>query len=391
MTAVVVVIAVVLGTAVALAVRRLAKAQVDLAEQRTRAEHLKDSLEAARGEAERERAARLGAEKFAQDLQRLRSDVEKAREKSEESSRLSEEARKAAEREGGKATEAVQRLVSRYTRPKGRGQLSEAWLAGIFEGVGLREGINFERERRVAIEKPNGEPAIGVIDYYLRLPGGSGIALDAKYPFARAEDLVSDNDVLRKKARDDLRSSLRAHIKGLAERRYQDATDYQVDAVFLVLPSWEDHALARSVASDLWEYAQQVRVSIVPADGVYEIAEAVALVHRLADTTGKIARLHDPVAVGRMFDTSLAVLDSLVRAVESHNAHGNHLGAIVKAFAASGKFRRDVLDVLGDAANRAAPGKQAAEIQELSVERARKHRRHLAGKAEDAASGDASA
>lgn len=386
----VIVIAVVLVVAVALTLRRVSKLQVVLAEQTTRAESLKESLDTARGDVERERAARLGAEKVVQGLQELRSDVQEARKKSEESSRQAEEARKAAEREGGKATEAVQRLVSRYTRPKGRGQLSETWLAGILEGVGLREGVNFDRERRVAIEKPSGESAIGVIDYYLRLPGGSGIALDAKYPFARAEELVSDNDVLRKKARDDLRSSLRAHIKSLADRRYQDAKDCQVDAVFLVLPSWEDHALARGVAPGLWEYAQQVRVSIVPADGVFEIAEAVGLVHRLADTTGKIAGLHDPIAVGRMFDTSLAVLDALIRAVESHNTHGSHLESVAKAFAANGKFRHDVLDVLGDAANRADRGPEAAEIKELPVDRARANRRHLANKAEEA-SGEASA
>ncbi len=386
----VILIAAVLVVAVALALRRVSNLQVVLAEQTTRAESLKESLDTARGEVERERSARLGAEKVVEGLQELRSDVQEARKKSEESSRQAEEARKAAEREGGKATEAVQRLVSRYTRPKGRGQLSETWLAGILEGVGLREGVNFDRERRVAIEKPSGESAIGVIDYYLRLPGGSGIALDAKYPFARAEELVSDNDVLRKKARDDLRSSLRAHIKSLADRRYQDAKDCQVDAVFLVLPSWEDHALARGVAPDLWEYAQQVRVSIVPADGVFEIAEAVGFVHRLADTTGKIAGLHDPIAVGRMFDTSLAVLDALIRAVESHNTHGSHLESVVKAFAANGKFRHDVLDVLGDAANRADRGQEAAEIKELPVDRARANRRHLANKAEEA-SGEASA
>ena len=380
----VIAIAIVMAAAVVFAFRRIARLQVTVAEQTTRAQSLEESLGTARGEAERERSARLGAEKVVEELRELRSDVEEARKKSEESTRQSEEARKAAEREGGKATEAVQRLVSRYTRPKGRGQLSETWLAGILEGVGLREGVNFDRERRVAIEKPSGESAIGVIDYYLRLPGGSGIALDAKYPFARAEELVSENDVLRKKARDDLRSSLRAHIKGLAERRYQDAKDCQVDAVFLVLPSWEDHALARSVAPDLWEYARQVRISIVPADGVFEIAEAIGFVHRLADTTGKIAQLHDPTVVGRMFDTSLAVLDCLIRAVESHNAHGNHLEAVAKSFAANGKFRHDVLDVLGDGANRADRGREAAEIKELPVDRLNKHRRHLADKASEA-------
>jgi len=364
--------------------------QVTLAEQRTRAEGLQESLSRARGEADRERDARLGAEKVVQELQELRSGVEKAREQSEETHRHSEEARKAIEEESGKATKAIEGLVARYTRPKGRGQLSEQWLATIFEGFGLREGVNYDREHRVAIEKPNGETSIGVIDYYLRLPGGSGLALDAKYPFARGEELVSSNDVLRKKARDDLRSSLRAHIKGLAERRYQDARDCQVDAVFLVLPSWEDYAVARGVAPDLWEYARQQRVSIVPADGVFEIAEAVALVHRLADTTGKIARLHDPVIVNQMFDTSLTLLDAVIRAVESHNTHGNHIAELVRAFASNGKFRHDVLDVLGDAANRAEPRPRAAEIKELPLDRARKRRDQLAEKAGELA-GESSA
>ena len=397
MVAIVVVLAVAFIVAVLFAVRRVSKLQgtlneqqVTLAEQRTRADGLQESLEGAQGEAKREREARMGAEKVVQELQELRSDVEKAREQSEETHRHSKEARKAIAEESGKATKAVEGLVARYTRPKGRGQLSEQWLATIFEGYGLREGVNYDREHRVAIEKPNGDTSIGVIDYYLRLPGGSGLALDAKYPFARGEELVSDNDVLRKKARDDLRSSLRAHIKGLAERRYQDARDCQVDAVFLVLPSWEDYAIARGVAPDLWEYARQQRVSIVPADGVFEIAESVALVHRLADTTGKIAHLHDPVVVNRMFDTSLTLLDAVIRTVESHNAHGNHIGELIRAFAPNGKFRHDVLDVLGDGANRAESGRGVAEIKELPVDRARKRRDQLAEKFTEAA-GEASA
>lgn len=374
----------------ALAWRRVSTLQVDLAQEATRAESLEESLAAARVETDRERAERLEAEKAMKDLQELRSDIVEARKQSEETQREAVEARKSVEEGTDKSREMLDRLLSRYTRPKGRGQLSEQWIAGILEGFGLREGVNYEREHRVAIEKPNGETSIGVIDYYLRLPGASGIALDAKYPFVRAEDLVSDNDIVRKKAHDTLRSSLRAHIKGLAERRYQDAKDCRVNAVFLVLPSWEDHALARRVAPDLWEYAQQLRVSIVPADGVFEIAEAVGLVHRLADTAGKISRLHDPVAVGKMFDASLAMLDGLIRAVESHNAHGNHLGSVVKSLAANGKFRRDVLDVLADAANRPGDDRQLGEVRELPVDRAVRHRKHLAEKAEGL-SGEASA
>ena len=319
MLVVLVVAAVGLALAALLAWRRVSTLQVDLAQQATRAESLEESLAAARGETQRERAERLEAEKTMKELEELRSDVVEARKQSEETQREAAEARKSVEEGTDKSREMLDRLIARYTRPKGRGQLSEQWIAGILEGFGLREGVNYEREHRVAIEKPDGETSIGVIDYYLRLPGGSGIALDAKYPFVRAEDLVSDNDIVRKKAHDTLRSSLRAHIKGLAERRYQDAKDCHVDGVFLVLPSWEDHALARSVAPDLWKYARQMRVSIVPADGVFEIAEAVGLVHRLADTAGKISHLHDPVAVGKMFDASLVMLDGLIRALESHN------------------------------------------------------------------------
>lgn len=110
------------------------------------------------------------------------------------------------------------KLAGALSKAQSRGQLGEAQLEMILESSGLQEGIHFERqEHRVSdgeISKP---------DVTIKMPGGTEIFVDSKFPFDRfwdgigAEDQSERAQLMAAHAKD-----LLHHISALAKRGYQE-------------------------------------------------------------------------------------------------------------------------------------------------------------------------
>ena len=110
------------------------------------------------------------------------------------------------------------KLAGALSKAQSRGQLGEAQLEMILESSGLQEGIHFERqEHRVSdgeISKP---------DVTIKMPGGTEIFVDSKFPFDRfwdgigAEDQSERAQLMAAHAKD-----LLHHIGALAKRGYQE-------------------------------------------------------------------------------------------------------------------------------------------------------------------------
>jgi DNA recombination protein RmuC len=111
------------------------------------------------------------------------------------------------------------KLAGALSKAQSRGQLGEAQLEMILESSGLQEGIHFERqEHRVSdgeISKP---------DITIKMPGGTEIFVDSKFPFDRfwdgigAEDSSERAALMAAHAKD-----LLNHINSLAKRGYQNS------------------------------------------------------------------------------------------------------------------------------------------------------------------------
>lgn len=109
------------------------------------------------------------------------------------------------------------KLAGALSKAQSRGQLGEAQLEMILESSGLSEGIHFERqEHRVAdgeISKP---------DITIKMPGGTEIFVDSKFPFDRfwdgigAEESGERANLMASHAKD-----LLHHINALAKRGYE--------------------------------------------------------------------------------------------------------------------------------------------------------------------------
>lgn len=276
-----------------------------------------------------------------------------------------------------RVVERVDGLVGRWANPKQRGQLSEEWLVAALRQMGLRDSVHFETQKRVEIDAARGQKQ-GVIDVYLMLPNSQGVALDAKFPWVRllGEVLDDGGEEAREFALRKLRDSLRSHIKDVGAREYRGTRDVSVRHVLVVVPDWQTLELVRGADPKIVEYAAEHGVGLLPADGLYEMANALAEVHREEGWGEKIGELFTPQHADRMFAACIDLLGRLETVVKRHKSLGDSLTEAVGAFGPNGLIGRDVLDPAARAAGRVPPELEA-EIRELDPGKAEKHAARL--------------
>lgn len=283
-----------------------------------------------------------------------------------------------------RVVERVDGLVGRWANPKQRGQLSEEWLVAALRQMGLRDSVHFEVQKRVDIDAARGEKE-GVIDVYLLLPNSQGVALDAKFPWVRllGEILDHGGEEAREFAIRKLRDSLRSHIKDVGGREYRGAQDVSVRHVLVVVPDWQTLELVRGADPKISEYAAEHGVGLLPADGLFEMANALAEVHREEGWGEKIGELFTPQHADRMFAACIDLLGRMEGVVKKHKSLGDSLDGVIAAFGPNGLIGRDVLDPAARAADKVLPELEA-EIHALDAEKAKRHADRLNEKRPDA-------
>lgn len=276
-----------------------------------------------------------------------------------------------------RVVERVDGLVGRWANPKQRGQLSEEWLVAALRQMGLRDSVHFETQKRVEIDGVRGQKD-GVIDVYLVLPNSQGVALDAKFPWVRmlGEVLEEGGDDAREFALRKLRDSLRSHVKDVGGREYRSTRDTSVRHVLVVVPDWQTLELVRSADPKIVEYASEHGVGLLPADGLFEMASALAEVHREEGWGERIGELFTPQHADRMFAACIDLLERMETVAKRHNSLGDSISSVFKAFGPNGLVGRDVLDPASKAAEKIPPELEA-EVRELDPEKAEKHAARL--------------
>jgi DNA anti-recombination protein RmuC len=283
-----------------------------------------------------------------------------------------------------RVVERVDGLVGRWANPKQRGQLSEEWLVAALRQMGLRDSVHFETQKRVHIDGARGQKE-GVIDIYLLLPNSQGVALDAKFPWVRllSEVLEDGGEDAREFALRKLRDSLRSHIKDVGGREYRGTRDVSVRHVLVVVPDWQTLELVRGADPKIVEYAAEHGVGLLPADGLYEMANALAEVHREEGWGERIGELFTPQHADRMFAACLDLLDRMGTVVKRYNSLGESLHNATAAFGPNGLIGRDVLEPAARASEKVPPELEA-EIRELDPAKIAKHAERIEAKRPDA-------
>jgi RmuC family len=283
-----------------------------------------------------------------------------------------------AELKGGvtRGNQRIDGLISRWSNPKQRSQLGEAWLIGALRRMGLHEGVHFEIQKRVKIVGARGTRD-GVIDILLRLPNANGLVLDSKFPWGSHLPSVLDGDEhARDHAVAKLREALRNHVKDIARREYHRAHGIDIRHVLVVVPDWQTLQLVKDVDPQITEFAAELRVGLFPADGLFEVAAALGGLHREEGWAEKIGELFSPADADRMYEACKDVLGRVECIVKRHNSTGEAIGDLTAAFGPNGLIGRDILRPAAQVAEKVEIEVEG-EIRGLDPEKAARHRERL--------------
>jgi hypothetical protein len=272
--------------------------------------------------------------------------------------------------------ERIDALVGRWSNPKQRSQLGEAWLIGALRRMGLRDGVHFEVQKRVKIVGARGVRD-GVVDILLWLPNANGLALDSKFPWAgHLASVLDGQDEARDFALRKLRDALRNHIKDIARREYHRAEGVDIRHVLVVVPDWQTLELVKGVDPQIAEFAAEHRIGLFPADGLYEIAAVLGELHREEGWGEKVRELFSPADADRMYAACKDVLNRVECVVKRHNSTGDAIGDLAAAFGPNGLVGRDVLSPAARIAEKVDVDVEG-EVKELDPEKAARHRDRL--------------
>lgn len=321
---------------------------------------------------------------FGEALKQVESTFEKHKEREDARDKEVDRLLASVAQSSGQVVQRVDALVGRWANPKQRGQLSEEWLVAALRQMNLRDDVHFEVQKHVEIEAARG-PRNGVIDVFLLLPNSQGVALDAKFPWVRllGEVVDEEGEERREFALRKLRDALRTHIRDIGGREYKGARNLSVRHVLVVVPDWQTLEMVRKADPKIAEFAAEHGVGLLPADGLYEMANALAEVHREEGWGEKIGELFTPQHADRMFAACVDLLGRVESVVGQHKRLGDSLAQVIAAFAPNGVMGRDVLEPAVRAAEKVTPEIEA-EIHELEAGKARKHADRLEDKRPDA-------
>lgn len=157
---------------------------------------------------------------------------------------------------------------------KAQGTWGERILEQVLEASGLRKGHEYEvQESHTRADGSRAQP-----DVVVHLPEDRHLIVDAKVSLkAYEEHANAETDHQRDAALKRHLDSVRAHIKGLSEKNYQQLYGLQsLDFVLMFIPLEPAFMLAISHDSDLWQEAWKKNVLLVSPSTLLFVVRTVA-------------------------------------------------------------------------------------------------------------------
>lgn len=157
---------------------------------------------------------------------------------------------------------------------KAQGNWGELILERVLEASGLRKGHEYDvQESHTRADGSRAQP-----DVVVHLPEGRHLIVDAKVSLTAYEEHANaETDHQRDAAMKRHLDSMRAHIKELSEKNYQQLYGLQsLDFVLMFIPVEPAFMLAISHDSDLWQDAWKKNVLLVSPSTLLFVVRTVA-------------------------------------------------------------------------------------------------------------------
>jgi DNA recombination protein RmuC len=223
------------------------------------------------------------------------------------------------------------KLAGAMNNPAMRGRWGEMLLDRLLEKAGMVRGIHYDTQTSLTDNESGSRLRPDVV---ISLQDGFKIAIDAKAPI---QDILEDLDKpdQQDQIRTRLATQVRAHIKALGAKSYQDALGSPVDFTVLFLPG--EHLFSLAIAGDpeLIDYASDHNIVLTSPSLMLSLLRVVHLSWRQGELAENAQHIAD---TGRDLYKSLSVFGGHMDKV------GANLNRSVGAYNdALGSLERNVL------------------------------------------------
>lgn len=219
--------------------------------------------------------------------------------------------------------EAKQLTEALKGQSKIQGDWGEMILSRLLEQAGFTEGREFDVQKN--IKDDNGSNLRP--DVVLHYPDRGCLVIDSKASLTAYINLCSaENEEERNSAGAAHIASVRAHVKELATKKYQDlvGTDCKLDFVMMFIPNEGAYISAMQLAPELWQEAYDRRVLIVSPTHLFSVLKLIQQMWLHDDQTRNATKIAEEA--GKMYDKFVGFLSDM-SAVETKlnqalDAHG---------------------------------------------------------------------
>ena len=217
----------------------------------------------------------------------------------------------ATERTGAlqQTTEELRRALA---STKARGQWGEQMADNVLSLLGLREGIDYERQRTV--EGGRSRP-----DFTFRLPRGLRVNMDVKFPFDNYQlYLLAADAGAQAAALKAFLADVRNRVREVTARDYIDTAAGTVDYVLVFIPNEQVFAFIQENDPSIVEEAFRRKVIMCSPFTLYAL---LAVIHRAVGVFALERRSHDVLRVvadlRKAWDQYRESMDRMGRHIES--------------------------------------------------------------------------
>ena len=280
-----------------------------------------------------ERGKTENAVKLTAELSAMKETVLKLSTQSNEANRIRTEAEAKLEttiNEMRRASESIfdetKKIAGALSNTQTRGKFGEAQLELLLQNAGLREGHEYSSQRSTTDSDSSGIP-----DVTVRMPGGSSIFIDSKFPFDR---FIEAFDPANQDNRDELlqqhTKDLLKHVDALSKRGYHKSVG-SPDFVVLFVPFETLLSEALRIDPNFLEKAFKVNVTVATPTSMMALLRTIGYIfsrNKLAENADEIQKvastflknitlLHTKiVAVGKAITSTAKAYEDLVPTAE---------------------------------------------------------------------------
>ena len=280
-----------------------------------------------------ERGKTENAVKLTAELSAMKDTVLKLSTQSNEANRIRTEAEAKLEttiNEMRRASESIfdetKKIAGALSNTQTRGKFGEAQLELLLQNAGLREGHEYSSQRSTTDSDSSGIP-----DVTVRMPGGSSIFIDSKFPFDR---FIEAFDPANQDNRDELlqqhTKDLLKHVDALSKRGYHKSVG-SPDFVVLFVPFETLLSEALRIDPNFLEKAFKLNVTVATPTSMMALLRTIGYIfsrNKLAENADEIQKvastflknitlLHTKiVAVGKAITSTAKAYEDLVPTAE---------------------------------------------------------------------------